>query len=742
MHHHFYVASVPAHRLEYHAKLLVNAGYKVGIVNQIETAALKAVSENRNKPFERKLVKMMTKGTMVDEESGYLMCLVEDTNMIGCVAIQVSTGDVVYDMFTDNYFRSELETRLYHIDPVELLLPHQLSLQTEKLVQHSVRTRIERVDVMKDQQTSEFMAQYDINTSTLPPLVIKVLAMVLQYLEPFGLDTVIRLIHSFHPFITRNHMLLNVNTLINLEIYQNNTTHKQEGSLFHRLNYTRTSFGKRLLMKWIGRPLIDIQHLNDRVLAIEELMTLDKIQPMFRVFKRLPDLERGLCRIHYEQSSPAELVRVLDGFIQIGQTCQTNHWPRFKSHILQNIFDTLPNALTDAIQFKEMVDPDHLNDKIHLFKEDVWPEIRKEKNNIMFIEHTLNDHLDELVESTGIQLKYVSVGGMDYLLEVYKQCKVPVQWIKMSGTKQVSRYHNPFIINQLKERDRHHERLLLLTENAYKEYLRKIVEKYDVFREVVVSVSVLDCLHSLMVVSQLPNYTRPSYNDTLIQVKNARHPLIETNRACIPNDIYFNDTYRTMILTGPNMGGKSSYVKQIGLLCIMGQIGCYVPADDARLILLDGVYTRMQSRDHIMRGESTFMVEMNETSDIMKHATDRSLVILDELGRGTSTHDGEAIAYAALRYFIEHVQSINLFVTHYTSLTQLASLYPTHIRNYYMSYIEDQEEDIPTITFLYKLQQGVSMNSYAFNVARLAHIPYSIIKRAQSKAKEFTSTRQ
>lgn len=227
----------------------------------------------------------------------------------------------------------------------------------------------------------------------------------------------------------------------------------------------------------------------------------------------------------------------------------------------------------------------------------------------------------------------------------------------------------------------------------------------------------IDCLLSLTATAQQPNYVKPTFtNETQIDVVQGRHPIVEKLLSTyVPNDISFHGTQKSMILTGPNMGGKSSYIRQIALISVMGQIGSYVPATSATLGILDAVYTRMGASDNMMKGESTFMVELYETSHIMKHATTKSLVILDELGRGTSTHDGQAIAHAVLHYFLEHIQSITLFVTHYPSLGNLVNEFPDQLRNCYMSYIEEKkvnEDDIDTIIFLYKLVNGIAMNSY------------------------------
>lgn len=354
------------------------------------------------------------------------------------------------------------------------------------------------------------------------------------------------------------------------------------------------------------------------------------------------------------------------------------------------------------------------------------------------------EHLEELKSSTCMNdLKFVTVAGIEYLIEVAntKTKKVPNDWIKISGTKAVSRYHNKYIIHQLKEREQYRELLFLTAEKAYKDFLVEISEQYEHFRSVVSSLAHLDCLLSLTVTASQSDYVKPVFtteqesDETKIEVVDGRHPIVERlSSTYVPNDIHFSGTQKAMILTGPNMGGKSSYIRQIALIAIMGQIGSYVPAKSATLSILDAVYTRMGASDNMMRGESTFMVELHETSEIMKYATRKSLVILDELGRGTSTHDGQAIAYAVLKHFVQQIKPITLFVTHYPSLGKLVKTFPDQVRNCYMSYLEDKDGtgmyymlqgflaccwsnlllsiDFGNIVFLYKLVDGIAMNSY------------------------------
>lgn len=245
---------------------------------------------------------------------------------------------------------------------------------------------------------------------------------------------------------------------------------------------------------------------------------------------------------------------------------------------------------------------------------------------------------------------------------------------------------------------------------------------------------------SLARASSDSSYTRPTFHPgnhpTSIDFKNSRHPIIEKiiTESFIPNDLLLRgDGVRAAICSGPNMGGKSSFIKQVALICIMAQIGCYVPCDSAEMTVLDGIYCRMGASDDMLARESTFMVELHECSDIMAQATPKSLVILDELGRGTSTFDGLAIASASLYHFLHHVRCLTLFVTHYPSIKEHAEEHPELIAAWHMDYLEDQG----SVTFLYKLTQGMADRSYGLNVAKLAGLENTIIQRANVKAKEF-----
>ena len=315
----------------------------------------------------------------------------------------------------------------------------------------------------------------------------------------------------------------------------------------------------------------------------------------------------------------------------------------------------------------------------------------------------------------------------------------------MCRTKKVDRYQTPQIMALIRERDQHKESLAAECDRAFKRFLAQIATKYQAFRDCVQSLAVLDCLLSLAAVASLPGYVKPEFSsETVIEVAQGRHPMVEQLLldAYVPNDIALSQRgRRAMLVTGPNMGGKSSYVRQVALIAIMAQIGSYVPAASARLGLLDAVYTRMGAFDNMLAGESTFMVELSETAAILRHATPRSLVILDELGRGTSTHDGVAIAHAVLDYIVQDLRALLLFVTHYPLLSRFGELYPDAVVNAHMTFEEMGTGTGTTggggedITFLYRVGEGVAHRSYGLNVARLAGLPRGCLEIAAIKSR-------
>ena len=821
----FASASIPVHRLPVHAKRLVAAGHKIGVVRQIETAALKKAGDNRNTPFIRKLTNVYTKGTYIDDidgldqpadapsggapATGYLLCITEtkakgwgtdEKVEVGILAVQPATGDIVYDTFEDGFMRGEIETRLLHIAPCEFLIVGELTKATDKLVQHlsgsttnvfGDRIRVERVEKSKTMAAEAYsnVAQFyadklktdeDGNNERQHNLLDKVLKLsepvticlsaMITHMREYGLEHVFDLTKYFKSFSARSHMLLNGNTLMSLEIYQNQTDHTEKGSLFWTLDKTHTRFGQRLLRKWVGRPLLDKTHLEERVAAVQELHEgaqtpkVDKLHSLLRNIKS--DLERSLIRIYYGKCTRPELLTVLQTMQRISNEyahVNSASDAGFDSPLINEAIATLPAIGDTVISFLDKINPEaaRKDDKYAFFREDEESEaIGDHKLGIASVEQELDSHRSvaavKLKQSKPIS--YVTVSGIEYLIEVTNTDlkNVPASWAKISGTKKLSRFHTPDVIRMLRERDQHKESLSAACDVAFSSLLSEISTHYALLRDSISNLSTLDSLLSLATVAAFPGYTKPTFtSSTEISVVDGRHPMVEQllPQSYIPNSTSLSteeDHTRALLITGPNMGGKSSYVRQVALICILAQIGSYVPASSACLGLLDGIYTRMGAYDSLFTNQSTFMIELSETATILKSATPRSLVILDELGRGTSTHDGVAIAGSVLDWVVRETACMCLFITHYQTLASVARGFEKgkELRNVHMKFTaekdgrrisagEDESGDgEEEITFLYEVGEGVAHRSYGLNVARLARVPKAVLDTAALKSRE------
>ncbi|KAJ0167221.1 DNA mismatch repair protein MSH3 [Colletotrichum tanaceti] len=818
----FASASIPVHRLPVHAKRLVAAGHKVGVVRQIETAALKKAGDNRNAPFVRKLTNVYTKGTYIDENGeletggdggapsgGYLLCLTETPSNgqgtdekvdVGIVAVQPTTGDIIYDTFEDGFMRSEIETRLLHISPCEFVIVGDLTKGSDKLVQHlsgsstnvfGDRSRVERVPRSKSmaaeayshvtqfyadklQQTPDAAASSLLERILhLPEPVTICLSAMINHLQEYGLEHVFDLTKNFTSFSARQHMLLNGTTLESLEVYRNATDHTDRGSLFWALDKTTTRFGQRLLRKWVGRPLLDVSRLEARVAAVQELVNeqssakVDRLEALLTGIKT--DLERSLIRIYYGKCTRPELLSVLQTLQRIAvqySTVKSADATGFASPLISSAIMSLPQILDLVVSHLEKINPEaaRKDDKYNFFRESEQTEdIEDHKMGIVAVEQSLDEHRSEAASSLSRKkpVEYVTVSGIEYLIEVNNTDlkAVPASWIKISGTKKLSRFHTPAVVRLIAERDQHREALAAACDAAFASLLVAIADAYQPLRDAVSSLATLDCLLSLSRVAALPGYTKPTFlsapTQPTISITQGRHPIAEHTLS----DPYipFTTTLSSPsplahLVTGPNMGGKSSFVRAVALLVLLAQIGSFVPADEFSLTLADAIHVRMGARDNLAAGESTFMVEVSETARILRAATPRSLVILDELGRGTSTHDGAAIAHAVLDHVVREIRCLTFFITHYQNLARLADgIGDGLVKNVHMRFtatrklgaeggdgeggVDDAGAD-EEITFLYEVGEGVAHRSYGLNVARLARIPRKVIEVAAQKSRE------
>ncbi|XP_005356562.1 DNA mismatch repair protein Msh3 isoform X1 [Microtus ochrogaster] len=815
--HNFMTASIPTHRLFVHVRRLVAKGYKVGVVKQTETAALKAIGDNKSSVFSRKLTALYTKSTLIGEDvnplirvddsvnidevttdtsTSYLLCVYEEQEStkdrkkgnisIGIVGVQPTTGEVVFDCFQDSASRLELETRISSLQPVELLLPSHLSEPTEMLIHRATavsvrydRIRVERMDNTYFEYSHAFQAVTEFyarevadsrgsqsfsGVINLEKPVICSLAAIIRYLKEFNLEKILSKPENFKQLSSgMEFMRINGTTLRNLEILQNQTDMKTRGSLLWVLDHTKTSFGRRKLKKWVTQPLLKLRDINARLDAISDVLHSESsvFEQVENHLRKLPDIERGLCSIYHKKCSTQEFFLIVKSLSHLKSELQAL-MPAVNSHVRSDLLRMLiletPELLSPVEHYLKIMNEQaaKVGDKTELFKDlSDFPLIKKRKDEIQEVTQSIQMHLQELRKILKLpSLQYVTVSGQEFMIEIKNSAVscIPADWVKVGSTKAVSRFHPPFIVENYRRLNQLREQLVLDCSTEWLAFLENFGEHYHTLCKAVNHLATVDCIFSLAKVAKQGNYCRPILQEEKkIIIKNGRHPMIDVllgeQDQFVPNSTSLSqDSERVMIITGPNMGGKSSYIKQVALVAIMAQIGSYVPAEEATIGIVDAVFTRMGAADNIYKGRSTFMEELTDTAEIIRKATPRSLVILDELGRGTSTHDGIAIAYATLEYFIRDVRSLTLFVTHYPPICELEKCYPEQVGNYHMGFLVnedgskqdsgDMEQEPDSVTFLYQITRGTAVRSYGLNVAKLAEVPGEILRKAAHKSKE------
>lgn len=777
---------IPDLRLHVHLKRLISQGHKVGVVEQTETAAIKSMSASKSRLFERTLTNVFTSATYIEDEGEDSMfgskggdCIVAilegNEGEVSVVSVSPVNGEIVYDTFTDDYLCSELETRLRHLTPSEFVIPSDISKQTRDKITFFCGGRNSRVVTVNEvtadlqgylmsslgsQTSSEVISLAD----SLSESARACCCLLVNYLKEFGLDRSFQLAQNYHPFRTKACMLLSGSTLQSLEIFQNSTTGTEKGLLLEILDHTKTIFGFRLLKKWISRPLIERAQIEERLEAVSDVLENISsgnvfIQQLAILLGELPDLEKALSRLHYGRSRQKEVFTLLKTFNKVIELVSNgSKQTRFagRSPLLNGLFTRLQNTCDelqhyvrtnlDVIDVQSALQNDVLSFFNRQYKE--YSVIEAQQQKIREVEDALDEELGRIRKLLGRpQMEYRTVLKDEYLIEVTKITarKVPGDWIKVNETKLVVRFRSPEVIKRMKELNYERAVLEQLCDGLFSSFCQELDAHHLQFGILVRSLAEIDCLFSLAASSTggAEDYCRPLFVDQrVISVKNGRNPIIESLVSnYIANDVLMRESEaRALILTGPNMGGKSLYVRQIALIVIMAQIGCYVPADSAVLSVFDSVCTRMGFDDNIMKGESTFMVEMKECYNILKMCTDRSLVILDEVGRGTGTTDGISIAYSILDYLVTEKRAFVLFITHYTELCEIEKVYPKVISNVHMSYTEfkEREDDaLSKVVFLYKVAQGYAKNLYGLNVAQLCSISEDIIQQALEISREY-----
>ncbi|CEP22263.1 Msh3 [Cyberlindnera jadinii] len=788
LYHKLAYCSIPENRLHIHLQRLLDKGLKVGIVDQAEASAVKTLDDSRpaSSLFKRKLSKVFTKATYIEydeKNSGVkddravdsLMSIIEHNSSDGklhitIVTVQPLTGEIIYDEFEADFLRNELNTRLHHLEPIEILYFEdslsELTIQTlDAFVRQNSSTNIRKTtfpllkktyyDVYMNNYVSQWPQLFDFMSSKSPQFQIAT-ALLLDYLREFDLDAAFHIEENYKNFQDHTHMKLNALTLQNLELFQNSTNGEEYGSLLWLMNHTRTKFGFRLLRKWISQPLVQREQIEQRLDAIGNIHDSYNhfLESFASLLKNCPDLEKILNRIHYGKVGHKELYVFLNKLNEFNNLITKFgrfdiltglHSPLLKtlfSNMIQLCLDLEINQVLNMIHSPSALseDPDEriltyfVLENLTINHDSVLQEQAEIKNIEKSFEQELKDCSTILKKP---HLQYVTKSKEPYLIEVHNANlkKVPKEWIKISSTKLVSRFRTPTTNKLYKEQLYHRELYKQACCDVFDEFTSEVDRHYTQLSKFIRCLSEYDCILSLAATSSVTGFTKPVFVDErIVRIHQGRNPIVEHFSNFVSNSTNLSPQCQCSIVTGPNMGGKSSYVKQIALIIIMAQIGCYVPAESSTLGIFSTILTRMGAQDDLLKGESTFFTEMSQMMSILNEMSVKGnkLVILDELGRGTGTADGIALAEAILEYILqEENDTLTLFITHFPSICKLSEKY-SGVQNFHMGYIEERskEGDWPKVTFLYNLVEGMAKNSYGLNVAKLAGVDDVLIQRA------------
>lgn len=720
------MCGMPHHAVKGYIEKLIKKGYKVAIAEQLEDPS------TAKGLVKRGVVQVITPGTMIDtgleeKRNNYIAAIEDFTTFFVISYADLSTGEV--GVLNIEHDENSLTNELEALECKEVIVDPSFKLSYLDLMKakHNITVSF--------QEESEITLEYEsllVNTNDIRQE--KAIVRLVDYLT----RTQMRSLDYLQPakvIKTKQYLQMDAFTRFNLELTRTIRSDDRFGSLLWILDKTKTAMGGRLLQRYIVRPLADKSEIERRLDNVEALANnyLERME-IINGLKEVYDLPRLIGRIGYGNANAKDLIQLSKSLKVV---------PSIKSAIYKigtPSLSLLADQMPDLSAINELIEASIVENPPFTIKEGGM------------IKRGYNTDLDEL--------NSLSKGGKDWIsrLEAVERERTGIKGLKIGFNKvfgfyiEITNSYLPlvkdefgyirkqtltngerFITQELKEK----EALVLGAEDkAIKlEYeifvsIREEIKKYtEQIQKLADHLSVVDVLTSFAEVSIANDFVRPLFNDEhKIQICEGRHPVIEKvigHNAYVPNNTYLDETKNLLLITGPNMGGKSTYMRQVTLICIMAQIGCFVPAKSANLSVVDQIFTRIGASDDLVSGQSTFMVEMSEANNALKNATANSLIIFDEIGRGTSTYDGMALAQAIIEYIALNIKAFTLFSTHYHELTALEGKLPG-LYNISVGIHEENEK----VTFLYKIIEGAANKSYGINVARLAHLPEDLLKRA------------
>jgi len=787
------MVGVPEASLDHWANQFVAKGYKIARVDQMETALGKdmrergdAKSKKEEKVIRRELSTVLTSGTLVDggmlqDDMATYCAAIKETEKdgkpcFGIAFVDTATAQFHLTDFVDDADMTKFETFVAQTRPGEILLEKScVSAKALRILKNNtppttlwnyLKPDKEFLTADRTRMTIDGEGYFDKSVEDSIdswPVVLReakdkegvfsALGALIWYLKTLMIERDLITLGNFNwydPIRKASSLVLDGQSLINLEIFANTFDGSNDGTLFTMLNRCISPFGKRMLRQWVCHPLADPKKINQRFDAIDALNADGTIMDRFTAsLARLPDLERLISRVHAGRCKPQDFVKILEGFEQIEYTMSMLGSFGSGEGVLGQLISAMPDLAGALQHWADAFDRTKAKEE-GLFipqpgVEEDFDESQERIDNILkSMDKLLNQYRKELGSSA---IKYTDNGKEIYQLEVPIKVKgtIPKNWKQVSATKQCKRWYSPELEGLVQDLKEAHEMHAQTVKQLSGRFFARFDTDYAVWLAAVKIVAQLDCLISLAkastalgVPSCRPEFIEDENARSVLEFTELRHPCIETTTTFIPNNIVLGGESPSMdLLTGANAAGKSTILRMTCVAVILAQVGCYVPCEAARMTPVDRIMSRLGAHDNIFAGQSTFMVELSETKKILSEATPRSLVILDELGRGTSSYDGVAVAQAVLHHVATHIGALGYFATHYHSL---ATEFMHHPEVATKRMAVRVEPDVREVTFLYKLEPGVAEGSYGMHCAAMCGIPDKVIARAEEAAKSWEHT--
>jgi DNA mismatch repair protein MutS len=743
------MAGVPYHAVDSYLAKLVKAGYKVAICEQVS-------EPNKYGIVDREVIRIVTPGTVLDEktlekkENNFIISIFMNDKHLGFAAADISTGQFQTCQFVLGNAVQILSDELSRLRPAECILHHTHYNNPQLLKTLSLQKGLNIYcfhdwDTITTNAKSYLKNHFGVNHVSVfgledKPLALEASAALLGYIRATQKNH----IHHFKTitsYSNQDYMLLDKSTMINLELFSTIRDNEKKGSLISVLDHTMTAMGGRMLRDWIRKPLINKDEITKRhdavQLFLEEHVACNNLREELGL---IADIERIIARLSVGIGNAKDLYN-LKKSLQVALSIKKQlNQKTLQKPLIKTICDDISKEIDDVVNLIDMyiVDDPPFDVKTGgIIKKNLSDDLDKLRRQISTLKEWLLNFETEEKQKTGIsslKVRFNQVFG--FYIEVSKSNLhlAPKHYYR----KQTLVNGERFITPELKEK----EELILTAEEKindiefklFCEVLKKVLQKVVAIQQTAQSIAVLDCILNFAYIAEKKNYTRPQIKTGgAINITAGRHPVVEQlleEKQFVPNDVLLNQTeHQLLLITGPNMAGKSVYIRQVALIVLLAQIGCFVPAEQAEISVVDRIYVRSGASDVITSGLSTFMVEMVETAHILNHATKNSLIIMDEIGRGTSTYDGISIAWAIAEYLVtnKHVAAKTLFATHYHELQELEKHYPEKIKNYHMAIEEKDGQPI----FLHTILRGGASHSFGVAVAKLAGVPKDVVKKAK-----------